>query len=292
MRSEADPAKVRSMHEKVLNSDLFDRKLRMFKVNASLESEGYEIGRSRAFPAGWLENESIWLHMEYKYLLELARKGLHTEYFAAARDALVFNLDPQTYGRSILENSSFICSSAYYDASKHGQGFYARLSGSTAEFIHIWLMMVVGATPFGVDASGALTLTFAPAIPGDYFTKDAERVPCVDQHGAPGTLDVPANAFAFKLLGQIPVLYTNRARVDTFAPNARVGQVSLFGHDGALLLKVRAHKDDQVLLNCSSKATVAVANSDAVTEALLRGRSGPSAANRLLPRAALADRGR
>jgi hypothetical protein len=42
------------------------------------------------------------------------------------------------------------------------------------------------------------------------------------------------------------------------------------GHDGALSLKVRAHKDDQVLLNCSSKATLAVANSDAITEALAR----------------------
>ena len=26
---------------------------------------------------GWLENESIWLHMEYKYLLELIRNGMY-----------------------------------------------------------------------------------------------------------------------------------------------------------------------------------------------------------------------
>jgi hypothetical protein len=128
MRSENDPEKVRRLHRLVLSSGLYDHKLKMFKVNASLAKEGYEIGRNRAFPAGWLENESIWLHMEYKYLLALLRKGLVPEYFEAAKTALILQLDPHTYGRSILENSSFICSSAFYDESRHGRGYYARLS--------------------------------------------------------------------------------------------------------------------------------------------------------------------
>ncbi len=85
MRSENDPEKVRRLHRLVLSSGLYDHKLKMFKVNASLAKEGYEIGRNRAFPAGWLENESIWLHMEYKYLLALLRKGLVPEYFEAAK---------------------------------------------------------------------------------------------------------------------------------------------------------------------------------------------------------------
>jgi len=45
----------------------------MYKVNAPLANLPLDIGRARAFTPGWLENESIWLHMEYKYLLEVLR---------------------------------------------------------------------------------------------------------------------------------------------------------------------------------------------------------------------------
>lgn len=36
---------------------------------------------TKPFTPGWLENESIWLHMEYKYLLELIRNGMYEEFF-------------------------------------------------------------------------------------------------------------------------------------------------------------------------------------------------------------------
>jgi hypothetical protein len=36
----------------------------MYKVNAPVEGESHEIGRCRALTPGWLENESICLHME------------------------------------------------------------------------------------------------------------------------------------------------------------------------------------------------------------------------------------
>ncbi len=235
MRSEADPEKVRQMHKAVLSSGLYDSKLKMFKVNASLENEGFEIGRNRAFPSGWLENESIWLHMEYKYLLELARKGLFTEYFEAAKTALVFNLDPNTYGRSILENSSFICSSAFYDESRHGRGYYARLSGSTAEFVHLWLLMVVGATPFRMDTDGSLVLTFMPAIPADHFTTRTDRVVFHLENGVEAVLDVPENAFAFRFLGRIPIVYHNPARVDTWSGHARIETIRILDREGQLL---------------------------------------------------------
>ncbi len=235
MRSETDPEKVRGIHKAVLASGLYDRKLRMFKVNASLEKEGFDIGRNRAFPSGWLENESIWLHMEYKYLLELARKGLCNEYFEAAKTALVFNLDPNTYGRSILENSSFICSSAFYDESRHGRGYYARLSGSTAEFIHLWLLMVIGANPFRTDADGRLSLTFSPAIPGDHFTTRPEQAPYHTETGAEALLEVPADSFAFRFLGRIPVVYHNPDRLDTWSEKAILASVRILGTDGKSL---------------------------------------------------------
>ena len=87
-----------------------------------------------AFSGRLVENESVWLHMEYKYFLELLRRGLPKEFFTEIQGALVPFLDPVSYGRSILQNSSFIASSAHEDKNLHGQGFVARLSGSTARF--------------------------------------------------------------------------------------------------------------------------------------------------------------
>lgn len=69
--------KKAKLYEQVRHSDLYDEKLSMYKVNASLQNASFELGRARAFTPGWLENESIWLHMEYKYLLELIRNGMY-----------------------------------------------------------------------------------------------------------------------------------------------------------------------------------------------------------------------
>lgn len=69
--------KKENLYEQVRHSDLYDEKLSMYKVNASLQDASFELGRARAFTPGWLENESIWLHMEYKYLLELIRNGMY-----------------------------------------------------------------------------------------------------------------------------------------------------------------------------------------------------------------------
>lgn len=103
---------AKALHEKVKASELYDAKLKMYKVNAPLKEASFEVGRAKAFTPGWLENESIWLHMEYKYLLELLRAGLYEAYFESLQHTLVPFLDPKVYGRSILENSSFIASSA------------------------------------------------------------------------------------------------------------------------------------------------------------------------------------
>ena len=152
------------LYKNVKNSDLYDGKLNMYKVNASLQNASYELGRARAFTPGWLENESIWLHMEYKYLLELIRNGMYEEFFADFYAAAVPFLDAKTYGRSIYENSSFIASSKNPNAAYHGKGFVARLSGSTIEFISMWKLMMFGAHVFEVQ-KGELVFTPQPAIP-------------------------------------------------------------------------------------------------------------------------------
>lgn len=154
----------RKVWETVRASDLYDSKLQMYKVNASLSSASLEFGRAIAFPAGWLENESIWLHMEYKYLLELLRSGLYQEFFQDFHAAAIPFLDPDVYGRSIYEASSFLVSSACPDRSLHGRGFVARLSGSTAELLSMWKLIFFGRHVLSLE-NGALVFTPQPAIP-------------------------------------------------------------------------------------------------------------------------------
>ncbi|WP_024865374.1 hypothetical protein [Butyrivibrio sp. FCS014] len=160
----------RKLYERVKGSDLYDKKLSMYKVNASLENASFELGRCKSFTPGWLENESIWLHMEYKYLLELIRSGLYKEFFEDFKKAAVPFLDKEVYGRSTLENSSFIASSFNPNEQIHGKGFVARLSGSTIEFISMWKLMFFGRQLFSLK-DGELVFEPQPAIP-EYLIKE------------------------------------------------------------------------------------------------------------------------
>jgi len=58
---------------------------------------------------------------------------------------------PDQYSRSLMECSSFIASSAFDDSSVRGRGFLARWSGSTAEFLSMWVLMMIGPRPFFLD---------------------------------------------------------------------------------------------------------------------------------------------
>ncbi|MCM1040743.1 MAG: hypothetical protein NC434_15610 [Ruminococcus sp.] len=165
------PEEKSRLYQKVKSSDLYDDKLSMYKVNASLKDASFEIGRAKAFTPGWLENESIWLHMEYKYLLEILKSGMYQEFIEDFHKAAIPFLDPEVYGRSIYENSSFIASSKNPNVHFHGKGFVARLSGSTVEFIHMWSLMMFGLHPFTVE-NGQLQLAFAPVLPSYLIGED------------------------------------------------------------------------------------------------------------------------
>jgi len=165
LKLDASKEEKRVLVEKVRQSGLYDRELGMYKVNESLSGVSFEAGRALAFSPGWLENESIWLHMEYKYLLELLKSGLYEQFCQSFHAAAVPFLDPARYGRSPLENVSFLASSANPDPTVWGRGFVARLSGSTAEFLQIWQLMFFGAKPFRMGEAG-LELHFSPCIPG------------------------------------------------------------------------------------------------------------------------------
>jgi hypothetical protein len=215
LRCRPGAAKARELAASIKANALFDRSLKMYKVNAPLTHQPMEIGRAKVFPAGWLENESVWLHMEYKYLLELLRNDLYEEFFADFRTVLVPFMQPDAYGRSILENCSFIASSAHPDPCVHGNGFVARLSGATAEFIHMLALVSMGPRPFGLNASGELELALKPALPGWLFTTKPATVRLAGRQGY-DELQLPAASFSFMFLGTILVVYHNEGRKDTY----------------------------------------------------------------------------
>ncbi len=216
LKVEKDPSRRKALVRAVRQSALYDKKLSMYKVNAPLAPASLEIGRARVFAPGWLENESIWLHMEYKFLLELLKAGLCDEFYEDFKKALVPFQPAARYGRSPLENSSFIASSAFVDPAAHGTGFVARLSGSTAEFLSMWLLMNVGRRPFSLGPDGRLSLRFQPTLPGWLFTTDRSVRTYADKEGNPVRIDVPKDAVAFLFLGKTIVVYRNNNRLDTY----------------------------------------------------------------------------
>ena len=213
-------ADARAVYEGVKRSGLYDQPLRMYKVNESLAGASYEIGRAKAFTPGWLENESIWLHMEYKYLLELLRAGLYASFFADLKAACVPFLNVETYGRSPLENSSFIASSANTDRRIQGKGFVARLSGSTAEFVNMWQLMMFGAAPFAMR-DGELIFAPRPALP-QYLLQEG-KLSC-------------------RLLGKIALTYTAPAGLDLVPGTYTVRSIALYDGNG----NCRIIQDDHV----------------------------------------------
>ena len=198
------------LYEMVKESGLYDKKLQMYKVNASLKDASYELGRAKAFTPGWLENESIWLHMEYKYLLELLKSGLYEDFMEDFHNAAIPFLDEAVYGRSIYENSSFLASSANPNEAYHGRGFVARLSGSTVEFLQMWILMMFG-NVFDKEED-QLVFALNPVIPS-YLIGDAR---CVEA----------------TLLGKTKVVYQLEENRDYFPGNYEISSYHLFYEDG------------------------------------------------------------
>ena len=225
LRAEKEKAKARILYQAVRRSNLFDKKLKMYRVNTDLSKETSEIGRARIFPAGWLENQSIWIHMEYKFLLELLRCGLYEEFYENIPHTLVPFLNPESYGRSILENSSFIVSSAHEDPAIHGRGYVARLSGSTAEFVHMWLVMSMGLKPFSLNAQGKLQLSFKPILSKDFFSTKEGSIRFLGKNGQWETVKLPADVYAFNFMNSTLVVYHNPKRLNTFDDKASVKKI-------------------------------------------------------------------
>jgi hypothetical protein len=154
--------------------------------------------------------------MEYKYLLEILKQGLTQEFYAEFKNLLIPFQNPRDYGRSILENSSFLVSSAFPDKALHGNGYVARLSGSTAEYLQIWLIMNAGKKPFFLDGKKLLNLRFKPVLAGWLFKKD-------------GT-------YSFNFLSKTLVVYHNQKKRDTFGKSGvKVTKIALCDEKGKTL---------------------------------------------------------
>lgn len=198
-----DQEKMADMYERVVASGLRDEELSMYFLSASLEGQTYDMGRQIAFAPGWLENQSIWMHMSYKYYLQLIRGKLYEQFFSEMKNGGILPfMDPTVYGRPLMECSSFIASSAFPDPGVHGQGFLARLSGSTAEFMDIWKLMFIGPQLFYMNSDDELEMQLVPALPSWLFEDEAsDAEPNFDDDGS--------HIVSFKLFGKILVTYHN-----------------------------------------------------------------------------------
>ena len=203
-------SEAKQLYQQIKNSELYDRTLHMYKTNVSLTDQSMEIGRLRVFTPGWLENESVFLHMEYKYMLATLRSGLYDEFFDDLKYALTAFQDPNRYGRNPLENTSFIASSAHPDPEMVGKGFIARLTGSTAEFLSMWHQMMIGDKPFHMN-EGELCLKLEPSLPGWMFDEE--------------------NCVRFHFLNQCTVTYFNPGRENTYESSVKIESIKLYIDD-------------------------------------------------------------
>ncbi len=186
---------LEAMYQAILKSDIYDKDLAIYKTSECIENESHEIGRIHAFTKGWLERESNFLHMTYKYLIGLLKAGLYNEFYEAIETNLVCFMDPAVYGRSTLENSSFIAPSNNPDSGIRGQGFFARLSGSTVEVLNMWETMMTGGKPFRYEKE-ELVFKLEPKLKQQFFKKDG--------------------SISFKFLKNTEVTYVNASKENTY----------------------------------------------------------------------------
>ncbi|TRX02959.1 hypothetical protein [Candidatus Methylobacter oryzae] len=237
----AGPEEVRRLYDAARNSELFDQKLGMYRVNEPLGENALELGRIGVFNYGWLENGSIFLHMHYKFVLEMVRAGLVEEFYADIEKLLVAFRDPAEYGRNPVENSSFLVSSGFaIDPRQHGRGCVARLSGSTVEFLHLWTHLFLGAAPFVLEQS-KLLFKPEPVLSKTFFSTDEQ---CVNPFGFEEIL--PAHSAACALFGTTLLLYINPERQDTFGDAAvRPCRYLLHDRDGNMRTVEGSHLEGQ-----------------------------------------------
>ena len=85
----------------------------------------------------------------------------------------VYNMDPYVYGRSPIENSSFIVPTCNPNKRMHGQGQFARLTGANAEVLDMFYLMFLGEHAFEMR-NGELSFSPSPKLSKEFFDKNNE----------------------------------------------------------------------------------------------------------------------
>ncbi|PKK96648.1 MAG: cellobiose phosphorylase, partial [Tenericutes bacterium HGW-Tenericutes-3] len=209
LKSISSKSEAKEIYESVKKTELYDTKLKFYQTSKSLDAFSNEIGRIRAFTPGWLERESNFLHMTYKYLLGVLKSGLYKEFYKEIKTNYTCFMDPKVYGRSPIENSSFLATTSNPDAKKHGQGFVSRLSGSTAEMLSMWRYMFLGDHIFSLE-NEQLCFELSPKLSKEFF-KD-------------GKVEV-------RLFNQTTIVYHLLDEIDTYDPNAYIDRMTLHKTD-------------------------------------------------------------
>lgn len=226
----ATPEQARTLYTAARNSELFDEKLGMYRLNAPLGENALALGRIGVFNYGWLENGSIFLHMHYKFVLEMVRAGLIEEFYLHLEQLLVAFHDPQRYQRNPVENSSFLVSSGFtVDPRQHGRGCVARLSGSTVELLHLWSHLFLGANPFKFEQE-QLVFCPDPVLSRTFFSTDEQTIQFGNREEK-----LPANSVACALLSKTLLVYINDKLQDTFGESGvKPCEYQIHGHDGSI----------------------------------------------------------
>lgn len=211
----AKPEEAKAIYETVKASKLYDEKLKFYQTSVPLDTTPDEIGRIKAFQKGWLERESNFLHMTYKYLLSLIKVGLYEEFYEETKTNFTCFMDSAVYGRSPLENSSFIATSSNLDETKHGQGFVARLSGSTSEMLSMWRYMFLGKDIFKV-LDGQLVFELQPKLHHTYFKDGIAKT---------------------NLFRTTEIIYHNPDGLNTYDKDVRVSHYELYTKDGVEMIE-------------------------------------------------------
>jgi len=228
----AKPGEALKLYQAVCASELYDKKLGMFRVNVPLGENALEFGRIGIFNYGWLENGSVFLHMHYKFVLEMVQQGLIQEFYSQMDKFLVPFRDPAEYRRNPIENVSFIVGSGFaIDPREQGRGCVARLSGATVEFLHLWTYLFLGAKPFLFE-NGRLLFRPSPNLSKVLFsTKEKRAMPFGKEDEI-----LPCDSAACALLGGTLLVYINPQRRDTFGAEAVLPQrYKLHRRDGSIL---------------------------------------------------------
>ncbi len=218
LKSLSSEKEALQIYQEIKKTELYDRKLKFYQTSKSLDAYNNEIGRIRAFTPGWLERESNFLHMTYKYLLGLLKSGLYEEFYEEIKTNYTCFMDPKIYGRSPIENSSFLATSSNPDPKKWGQGFVSRLSGSTAEMLSMWRYMFIGDNLFTLE-DGQLVFELSPKLPKSFF-KD-------------GVVET-------RLFNQTTIIYHLIDDVDTYDSEAYIDKMTL--HTESEVCEVKGSK--------------------------------------------------